>query len=255
MRQGSKLRIAEKILPLFPKHTTFVDMFFGAGGLFFKKKKAKFNICNDLDSDVFNLWLVLQNKESKDEFYEYMNNIIHHEDILEYWKRNKETEPVKKAARFIFLSNFTLHSGGSTLIHLNYKPKNVIIKKIENIYNFIKDVSFISKDFRDVLKSIDDVLYTQEQGIFVYADPPYFDTKSVQYDAWNQKDIEDLFKLLVDSNLRFAISEFDSDIVMSLTKKYELYATVIGERKNISKRRNEILITNYDVKKIKNKLF
>jgi len=256
-RQGSKSKIAEKILPLFPKHTTFVDMFFGAGGLFFKKQKVKYNICNDLDSDVFNLWKVLQDEKTKDEFYDYMNNIIHHDDLLEYWKTNNEEEPIKKAARFIFMSNFTIVSGGSTLVHLNYVPKNVVIRKIEETWNFLKDdVSFMNKDFRNVLENINRVLYTQEKGMFVYADPPYSKTNSIQYgENWNQKDTEDLFKLLVESGLRFAISEFDSSLILELVEKYELYITEIGERKNIGNTRNEILVTNYDVKKIRKKLF
>jgi DNA adenine methylase len=256
MRQGSKLRIAKDIIQHFPKHTTYIEMFFGAGGLFFKKPKAKFNICNDIDSDVFNLWKVLQDEKTKDEFYEYMKNVIHHEDILEYWQQNKETEPVKQASRFIFLSNFTFHSGGSTLVNLNFKPKDVIIRKVEQTYDFIKDVSFINKDFREVLKSIDDVLFTQEQGAFLYADPPYLNTRSVVYGGdWKQKDTEDLFEILVNSGNRFAISEFNNEVIDELVDKYDLHITDIGERKNISKRQNEVLITNYDVKKIKNKLF
>ena len=31
-----------------------------------------------------------------------------HSDLLEYWKKNQETEPIKKALRFLFLSNWTL---------------------------------------------------------------------------------------------------------------------------------------------------
>ena len=185
-----------------------------------------------------------------------MCDIIHHEDLLEYWKTNNETEPIKKAARFIFLSNFTLLSGGSTLIHLNYKPKEVIIRKIDDTYDFIKDVSFMNNDFRNVLKNINKVLYTQEQGMFVYADPPYIETSSLQYgDGWNEDDTEDLFKLLVESDLRFAISEFDSSLILELVEKYDLYINEIGERKNIKNTKNEILITNYDVSKIRKKLF
>ena len=256
MRQGSKQRIAKNIIQHFPKHTTYIEMFFGAGGLFFKKPKVKFNICNDVDSDVFNLWKVLQDEETKDKFYKYISDVIHHEDILKYWQQNKETESVKQAARFIFLSNFTFYSGGSTIVHLNFKPKEVIIKKVEETYDFIKDVSFTNKDFREVLKSIDDVLYTQERGAFLYADPPYLGTKSIMYgNDWQQKDTEDLFEILVNSGIRFAISEFNGGIIPDLINKYDLYITEIGERKNISKKQNEILITNYDVNKVINRIF
>ena len=71
--------------------------------MFFNKPKAKFNIVNDLDSDVFNLFQVVSNqKEELEAQYKLMPI---HSDLLEYWKKNNETEPIKKALRFLFLSN------------------------------------------------------------------------------------------------------------------------------------------------------
>ena len=55
-RLGNKQAIAHKIIPYFPPHKIYIEPFFGAGGMFFNKPKAKYNIVNDLDSDVFNLF-------------------------------------------------------------------------------------------------------------------------------------------------------------------------------------------------------
>ena len=33
----------------------YIEPFFGAGGMFFNKRKAKYNVLNDLDSEIFNL--------------------------------------------------------------------------------------------------------------------------------------------------------------------------------------------------------
>ena len=52
----------------FPEHKVYVEPFFGAGGMFFNKRKAKYNIVNDYDNDVFNLFNVVMHK--KDEFIE-----------------------------------------------------------------------------------------------------------------------------------------------------------------------------------------
>ena len=55
-RLGNKKKIAKKIQAYFPPHKIYIEPFFGAGGMFFNKPKAKYNIVNDLDSDVFNLF-------------------------------------------------------------------------------------------------------------------------------------------------------------------------------------------------------
>jgi len=45
-RLGNKTRIAKDIIQHFPQHRTFIDMFFGAGGIFFNKPLADYNFCN-----------------------------------------------------------------------------------------------------------------------------------------------------------------------------------------------------------------
>jgi DNA adenine methylase len=46
-RLGNKSKIASEIYRHFPPHRTYVEPFFGAGGMFFNKPKAKYNILND----------------------------------------------------------------------------------------------------------------------------------------------------------------------------------------------------------------
>ena len=59
-RLGNKSKIAEDIITYFPDHKIYVEPFFGAGGMFFNKRKAKYNIVNDLDCEVVNLFQVIQ---------------------------------------------------------------------------------------------------------------------------------------------------------------------------------------------------
>ncbi|MCL2312881.1 MAG: DNA adenine methylase [Firmicutes bacterium] len=261
MRHGSKKMIAEKILPFFHKHNLFVDMFFGAGGLFFKKKKAKFNICNDLNNDVYNLFTVLKNEETKNELEEFVKLMPFHQSLL---KEYKNVEPsslsnIERVARFLFLSNYTFMAGRTSMRYCFHNNKETLLSKFEPTFKYIQDVQFMCCDFRDVLKNIAVRDYKQEgEKIFVYADPPYLGTETKQYTStkkWNQQDTLDLFNVLTESGYKFAISEFDNEFVMDLAKKNELYITEVGERRNLQNRRVEILITNYDVKKLKNKLF
>ncbi len=53
-----------------------VTEFFGAGGMFFNKPKAKYNFVNDLDSEVFNLFNVVktQKEDLKTEFLSFIED-------------------------------------------------------------------------------------------------------------------------------------------------------------------------------------
>ena len=91
--------------------------------MFFNKPKAKYNIVNDLDSDVFNLFQVVMNQKKELEAAFYMMPI--HSDLLDYWKENKE-EPEKindhsmDAMRYLM---YTHERHGSFDRELNYQPQ------------------------------------------------------------------------------------------------------------------------------------
>ena len=70
-RIGNKSKLAKEIQKHFPKHDIYIEPFFGAGGMFFNKPKAKYNFLNDIDADVFNLFQVvsLRKQELEDLFF------------------------------------------------------------------------------------------------------------------------------------------------------------------------------------------
>ena len=266
VRRGSKRRIADKIIPLFPKHDMYIELFFGAGGMFFRKPKAKYNICNDLDDDIFNLFLVLQDEEQRKKLYDYMKLVPYSESLLKHWKKTQETDAIRKAGRFLFLSNYTYMATGESL---NYdcsdNSKQIILDGIRSLDDgFLVDIKFLNSDFRRVIKSCSASIRRDDRNVFhrlfIYADPPYLGTDGAYSTSWSEKDTTELFEYLDNyatknfddggNNINFAISEFDSDKILELSERYNLYITEIGERRNLHNRRTEILITNYDTAEI-----
>lgn len=53
---GSKWRIADWIISHFPAHHSYLEPFFGSGGVFFNKPRSDIETINDLDGDVVNLF-------------------------------------------------------------------------------------------------------------------------------------------------------------------------------------------------------
>jgi DNA adenine methylase len=131
--------------------------------------------------------------------------------------------------------------------------KKIILERIDAINGHLCDVDFTNVDFRRVLVGMY-ARWTEDQckstRSFIYADPPYVGAGNEKlYEntgKWLLSDTEDLFNILVSSGCRFAISEFDSPVILELAEHHNLQVTITGERRNLNNRRTEILITNYD---------
>jgi DNA adenine methylase len=243
-RLGNKQAIAHKIIPYFPPHKIYIEPFFGAGGMFFNKPKAKYNIVNDLDSDVFNLFQVVMNQKEELKQAFYMMPI--HSDLLEYWKKNKETDPIKKALRFLLLSNFTFMGTGTALIFTSADSKGQLMKMLDETNKMIFGVQFDNDDFRRFLKKPN---FTKGDNFrnesFIYADPPYLGTTDNYNNSFTEQDSIDLFDTLQATGCKFAMSEFNHPFILQQAKERGLNVHIIGERRNLKNRRTEILVTNY----------
>ena len=242
-RLGNKSKIAHKIQEYFPPHNIYIELFFGAGGMFFNKPKVKYNFLNDLDNDVYNLFMVLKN--NSDGLYEKVKDTPKHEAIFKHWKTNEESDPVWKAVRFLYLSNYSLYGKGDTFHLITANRKKILLKSIHNHIKMIQDVDFLSCDFRGVLGKIAMRGTVNLDNIFIYADPPYLETGTNGYDTFSRIDTIDLFNLLEKSELKYAISEFKNPFIINEAEKRGLHIVDIEERRTLKSRNTEILIMNY----------
>jgi len=239
-RLGNKKKIANEIQKYFPPHKIYIEPFFGAGGMFFNKPKAKYNIVNDLDSDVFNLFQVVMNQKEDLEKAFYMMPI--HSDLLNYWKENLEVDPIKKALRFLFLSNISFMGAGSSIKFGTENPKNTIYKYLDETFRLLNDVQFTNCCFSELFNKIQ-IRNTLET--FIYCDPPYIGTDDNYSNSFTEEQSNELFNTLQATKCNFAMSEFDNPFILAQAKERCLNVIVIGERQNLKTRRTEILVTNY----------
>lgn len=256
-RLGSKTKLLPKLLELFPENiTTFIDMFMGTGAVSFAMiDRVKYIIANDNDEEVFNLFMVL--KDHKYELIEAIDNMPVHESLFTYWKQQQEYDCVWRAVRFLMLSNFGYLGKPGTLSFENHNPKQCLLLAIEEDYK--KRVSnkfqYMYSDFRQVLSKVHWRHDTDKQQGFIYAVPPYLETDNNYQGDFTEQDTQDLFELLVNSDIRFALSEFDNPFVLDLAEQYRLHVTELSVRQNLKNRRTEILITNYEPMKRQTSLF
>ena len=243
-RLGNKSKIAHKIQEYFPPHNVYIELFFGAGGMFFNKPKVKYNFLNDIDNDVYNLFMVLKN--NSDDLYERVKNTPKHEAIFKHWKDNKEPDPVWRAVRFLYLSNYSLYGKGDTLHNIVTNSKNILLKSIKSHIDIIQDCNFTNCDFREMFGKLAWRGTTDIKTLFIYADPPYIETGTNKYEKFKESDSLDLFDILQDSNIKFAMSEFKNPFIIDEAEKRGLHVVEIAERRTIKNRNIEILVMNYE---------
>ena len=244
-RIGNKTQIAMDITKHFPEHRNYVEMFFGAGGMFFNKEKSLHSVCNDLDNDIYNLFNVVRN--DKDKLVDTLIKTPIHQTLFKEWVKTEEQDPIWKAVRFLVLSNFSLLNNCNTLSFTQSHTKKVLLSKIDETFLEVQNVRFMNVDFRKVIPQLAFRNNRPNQRLFtfIYADPPYLNTYSnYNLPKWNEQDVNDLITICKETDLKMAISEFDNPKILEMAKGLNIIE--IGERKNLKNRRKEILITNYN---------
>jgi len=150
-RLGNKKKIAAKIAAFFPPHEAYIEPFFGAGGMFFNKPRAKFNACNDIDKDVFNLFMVLKNRA--EEFEETFRSTPIDDNLFQYWRKNEETDEIWRAVRFVYLSNFGYMGAAYSLLSSVFINIKKFMGKAKETQERINEVLFFSCDFEEFIKN------------------------------------------------------------------------------------------------------
>lgn len=242
-RIGNKKSLAEKIYVYFTDHDIYFEPFFGAGGMFFNKPKKRHNILNDFDDDVFNLFMVLTH--NKEELLESFIKLPLSESLFKFWSDgNKENDKILKAVRFLFLSNFGFMGKLSTYRFGSFEFKNILLSRIEDTYKMIIDgCEFSCQDFRNAFKKIG-----KDYNCLIYCDPPYLETvNNYNTPVFTEQDSMDLFDLLEGCEKKWFMSEYGHPFILDQVEKRKLNCIDIVNKKAISGRATEILITNQNL--------
>jgi DNA adenine methylase len=250
-RIGNKRKLADTIIRHFPDDfDCLISLFYGTGSLENRfLGKIKYIIANDLDDNVYNFYVVLTTKFN--ELYEALELLPYHESAFKAFRESIPDDPVQKAVRFLMLSNWSLYGKQDTLQYGYRSNKTLLLTLLKKQFQAIvnsptTDTQFMCCDFRKTLAKID---RSQLHRCFIFSDPPYLDT-TTNYDTpkWTKQDVDDLFQILCNSGMRFAMSEFDHPYLLQKAKEYGLNVIHIVERQALKKRATEILITNYNTK-------
>jgi DNA adenine methylase len=256
-RLGTKAKLLPKLLPMFPKHNTYFEPFFGGGSVFFAKERAQYSYLNDLDDEVVNVHEIWRDR--RDELLEAIETTPIHVSLFKKWKKQEETDPLWKAVRYLYLCNFSYMGTMDILSFGKFSSKEVLEKRILKYFDFITDVQWNCCDFEKFFTDFQ--IRRDKQGrkehelsqCFAYLDPPYLGTENNYISGFTEADCVRLFDCVMKWGGKFCYSEFNNPFILQQAKERGLHVWELGERKNLGNRRVEIIVTNYVPEIMQNK--
>ncbi len=131
---GGKRRLADRIFPLFPRHSCYVEPFAGGAALFFLRSvPAEVEVLNDINGDLINLYRVVQNH--LEEFVRQFKWALSSRQVFKWLQmtRPETLTDIQRAARFYYLqqSAFGGRVDGQTFGTATTTPPGLNLLRLE----------------------------------------------------------------------------------------------------------------------------
>lgn len=174
---GGKRRLADKLIPLFPPHECYVEVFAGGAALYFlRPMPAQTEVLNDINGELVNLYRVVQHH--LEEFVRQFKWAISSRQIFKW---QQLTDPatltdIQRAARFYYLQQHAFGGklSGQTFGTATTGPAINLCRIEENLsaaHLRLSGTYVENLPWQEVMRRYD------RPHSFFYCDPPYWQTE------------------------------------------------------------------------------
>ncbi|KHA80763.1 restriction endonuclease subunit M [Janthinobacterium lividum] len=172
---GGKRRLADRIIPQFPPHTCYVEVFAGGAALYFMRPPAEVEVLNDVNGELINLYRVVKNH--LEEFVRQFKWALSSREVFKWLQ---DTPPhtltdLQRAARFFYLQQHAFGGkvDGQTWGTGTTAPPLNLLRIEENLSAAHLRLSGAYIENLDWYKCME--RYDRPHTLF-YLDPPYWET-------------------------------------------------------------------------------
>lgn len=230
---GGKVRIASKICELIPPHKIYVEPFCGSAAVLFRKGRPDVSaahyreVLNDRNSNIVNLFRVLQDKDKYEEFlhkitYTPYSREEYQKAVLITKNDNNIVSDIDKAWAFYFNQQASFASDTSSGFAFAKKGENdpfTFMNKKKNLSLFVERLQYCYIEHTDALECIK--RWDSPETCF-YIDPPYPNTNQGSYSGYTQDDFIQLIECLNNIKGSFVLSCYNNDAVPNDWQKHEI---------------------------------
>ena len=251
---GGKQKIAKWIVSQFPPHKSYIEPFAGGLAVFFERqKRAKTDVINDINSDVYNLYL--QWKENPEELLRVLRatpySLQDYKHCQSVYAGKTKASDIERARAFFVNTNSSfgsrINSSWGRRYSGNIQTKPIEFQNSVAIFRAflgrMKDVYIENRDATKVIKSWDN-----KDALF-YVDPPYPDSDQGHYSGYGMADFNNLLTVLKNIKGKFILSCYKKEAMdidpkwLHRTKQTVLRATTVANKKR--PKRKESIFLNY----------
>jgi DNA adenine methylase len=263
---GGKYKLSKILMPMIPPHERYFEPFFGGGSMFFRKEKVSWNILNDIDNDLVNLYITVLEKfdlfsecvywmpRSRVLFDEY-KQIILNEIVTDF-------PNVKRAARYYFIVRNAFNNiPKNPMSKDTYWNPSKMIEELKLSKEKLSGSTIENMDFKELIAR-----YDSRPNDFFYFDPPYVVAETAKnthgddyyrhiFNSSDHEKLRNLALYLDDTGSKFMISYDNNEEIIDLYQGptsgnnvftiNKISTKYAGRRKDPGKIFKELVITNY----------
>ena len=230
--------------------------------MYFRKPKAEWNILNDIDNDLVNLYICVATEftELTKYIYWFIRSRSMYEDFCDFIKNSDEIsipDPLTAAQYFYVIRNAFNNIPYNSFSKDTYWHTKMV-EELKFSREKLNGATIENLDFRDLLEK-----YPIREDDFWYLDPPYViagERGDYYHHSLNETDHIELAVMaeLIDmEGGKFMISYDDHPLVEKLYKNYHIKKIPIKYAGQMTgdDYKNELVITNYEPKNIQEQLW
>ena len=253
---GGKYEMSKKLIPLISPHERYFEVFAGGLSMFFRKSKARWNVLNDKDNDIVNLYMsvILEKEElvknlfwlpkSRELFLNFKGEIRDESNKIQI------PDPIQ-AAKYLYCIRYSFNK----LVHTPFSMNKDMNKDWDNELSYSRralgGATIENLDFFEIVDK-----YKPRKGDFWYLDPPYLvaTEKGTYYNhSFSMEDHERLreaVQKIHDGGAHFMVSYDHREEIAELYKDFDVrtlnwkYTGATDDAR--LKKRKEYVIINYE---------
>lgn len=246
---GGKRRLADRIFPLFPRHSCYVEPFAGGAALYFLRPvPAEVEVLNDVNGDLVNLYRVVTHH--LEEFVRQFKWALSSRQVFKWLQ---ETRPetltdIQRAARFYYLqqSAFGGRVDGQSYGTATTQPPGLNLLRIEESLSAahlrLSNTYIEHLTWQDCFRR-----YDRPHTLF-YCDPPYWQTEGYGV-PFGFDQYEQMAEVLGQIKGKAIVSLNDHPDIRRVFSRYHIESTdityTVGGGKGSEAR--EVLIFSWDI--------
>jgi len=234
-RVGGKKTLAERIVKMFPSdypNNAYSEPYFGAGWVFWKKRKSRFEWINDIDLELMNFWKSLMLKP--DEVIDLAERQIQHQEIMCEYLEEIQKNPltveripdIQRAVQYMVINKASFNGflGNRKRVHVGFgckvEPLIKAIPLMKDLAIRLEGTRITSQAALRMTKRTTSIKKLKIDYTLHYLDPPYIDVYC-DYPQENWDYVVEQVKMIDKNDDIFILSINDHPLSRELAKEFQ----------------------------------